>query len=133
MKLYLEKNIMKFLIIVSAFLVPIQKFLILVGIAVTLDVLVAVYASVKLFGWESFQSKKLKDTVVKSAIYFLSVCLAHAVDLAFEFDWAAKSMAAFITITEMKSIDEKYVKIYGKSLFKVIFNLMPDMNKQKNN
>ena len=131
MKTYIVNLLIKLTIVLSAFMLPIQNFLVLVGIAVFLDAFVAIAATIKINGWESVQSKRLKDTVVKSLIYFLALCLSHATDIAFDFDWSAKVVAGFIALTEMKSIDEKYYLLSGKSLFKGVIGLMPNMNKER--
>lgn len=131
MKAYTLKLLTNLIIVLSVFFYPIKQYLILIGIAIVLDVVIAVYATIKLDGFESFQSKRLKDTAVKSLIYFLAISLARQIDIAYGMDLMVRVLAGFLAMTEMKSIDEKYYKIYGKSLFKAIIHLMPNMNKER--
>jgi hypothetical protein len=115
----------------SAFLMPIKSYLFLVGFAVLLDAVIAIYTAVKDGGHTAFKSKRLKDTVAKSAIYFLAIILSRHIDLAFELDFALKVMAGTVLLIEMRSVDEKYFKLYGKSLFKVLIDHLPNVNKEK--
>lgn len=115
----------------GAFVLPIKPYLLVVGLAVALDMFIAVYAKVKIKGWQAFQSKRMKDTVAKSGIYFGAVLLGHGIDLAFEISFILRTISLYILLTELKSIDEKYFELYGKSLFKWLIESLPNMNKQK--
>lgn len=131
MKAYTIKLILKASIVISAFLFHIWKYLVVVGIAVSLDVFIAVWTAIKLHGWEAYDSKRMKDTVAKSGIYFGAILLAHGIDIAFEVDFILRTAAFYILLTEVKSIDEKYYVLYKKSLFKWLIESLPNMNKQK--
>jgi hypothetical protein len=132
MKAYISSILIKLTVILTAFFTPIQHFLLVIGFTVMLDAAVAIYAVIKTEGQEAVQSKRLKDTAIKSLMYFLVMCTARSVEMAFDIEFASKIMGSYLIITEMKSIDEKWFKVYGKSLFNVIIQALPDMNKQKN-
>ena len=68
------------LISVSIFLTPIKGLLITTGLFVLLDTIFAVYATIKLNGWKSYQSTKLFNIAVKTFFYLGSIVLAFFVD-----------------------------------------------------
>lgn len=133
MKTFLSKYFLAFLVSVSAFLVPIKPYLVVVGLAISLDVIIAVAVAIKIQGKEGFQSKRLKDTIAKSIIYFTALLLARGIELAFGVEFVMKVVAGIMLATELRSIDEKYYKLYQKSLFGWMIDKLPNMNKQKNN
>ena len=67
------------LISVSIFLTPIKGLLITTGLFVFLDTLFAVYVTIKLNGWKSYQSTKLFNIAVKTFFYLGSIVLASFV------------------------------------------------------
>lgn len=133
MKTFVSKYLSAFLVSVSAFLVPIKPYLVVVGLAISLDVIIAVAVAIKIQGKEGFQSKRLKDTIAKSIIYFTALLLARGIELAFGVEFVMKVVAGIMLATELRSIDEKYYKLYQKSLFGWMIDKLPNMNKQKNN
>jgi hypothetical protein len=132
MKTFLSKYLLAFFISVSAFLIPIKPYLVVVGLAIALDVVIAVAVAIKINGKEGFQSKRLKDTISKSAIYFGALVLARGIEIAFTVDFVMKVVAGIMLATELRSIDEKYYKLYKKSLFGWVIDRLPNMNKEKN-
>jgi len=132
MKTFFSKYLFAFFISVSAFLVPIKPYLLVVGLAIALDVIIAVAVAIKIKGKEGFQSKRLKDTIAKSIIYFTALLLARGIELAFGVEFVMKVVAGIMLATELRSIDEKYYKLYQKSLFGWMIDKLPNMNKQKN-
>ncbi len=131
MKTFLSKYLFAFFISVSAFLVPIKPYLVVVGLAIALDVIIAVAVAIKIKGKEGFQSKRLKDTISKSIIYFAALLLARGIEIAFEVDFVMKVVAGIMLATELRSIDEKYYKLYQRSLFGWVIDRLPNMNKEK--
>jgi len=63
------------------FLAPIKGFLILISLAVAFDTIFAIYATIKLNGWKSYQSDKLFNIVVKSFFYMGTICFSYLIDL----------------------------------------------------
>ena len=58
------------------FLAPIKGLLLITGLCVLLDTFFAIYTTIKLNGWASYQSTKLFNIVVKSFFYLGSIILA---------------------------------------------------------
>ena len=69
-----------FFLTIATFLTPIKGLLIITGMAVLLDTIFAIYTTIKLNGWASYQSTKLFNIVVKSFFYLGSIVLAYFID-----------------------------------------------------
>lgn len=118
------------------FLTPIKGLLFLTGIAVLLDTLFAIYTTIKLNGWKSYQSTKLFNIVVKSFFYFGSIILGFFIDthiietnLIFGINLIiSKVVTIFWLYIEVKSIDETSQKLGNKSFY---FTIKALMNKAK--
>lgn len=132
MKTIITKYFFAAIVSVSAFLVPIEPYLLVVGLAISLDVIIAVAVSIKIEGKEGFKSNRLKDTVAKSIIYFTALLLSRGIEVAFGVEFIMKVVAGIMLATELRSIDEKYYKLYKKSLFGWVIEKLPNMNKEKN-
>ena len=123
------------------FFQPIQGLFILVGTIVFIDMIFAIYTTVKLFGWHSFKSGKLFNTVPKLIMYFIVLMVFHAVDSLILKDGlffgipeiTAKATAMFLTFIEFKSIDEKVVKLGKKSLFEQAYDFLKSLWNFKKN
>ena len=129
---YLFTLIKTILITILTFLTPIKGLLILTGIAVFLDTIFAIYTTIKLNGWQSYQSTKLFNIVVKSFFYFGSIILAFFIDThiieqntIFEINLLiSKAVTVFWIYIEVKSIDETSQKLGNKSFYFTIKNLI---------
>ena len=129
---YLFTLIKTVLITLLTFLTPIKGLLILTGIAVFLDTIFAIYVTIKLNGWQSYQSTKLFNIVVKSFFYFGSIVLAFFIDThiieqntIFEINLLiSKAVTVFWIYIEVKSIDETSQKLGNKSFYFTIKNIM---------
>jgi hypothetical protein len=74
-------NFFKYLIpAILTFLIPIKGFLILISLAVGFDTLFAVYTTVKLYGWKSYQSTKLFNIVIKTFFYMFTIIFSYVID-----------------------------------------------------
>lgn len=117
---------------IVTFLTPIKGLLLITGIAVLLDTLFAIYTTIKLNGWHSYQSTKLFNIVVKSFFYFGSIVLAFFIDthiieknVIFGINLLiSKVVTIFWLYIEVKSIDETSQKLGNKSFYFTIKNLM---------
>lgn len=117
---------------IVTFLTPIKGLLLITGIAVLLDTLFAIYTTIKLNGWGSYQSTKLFNIVVKSFFYFGSIVLAFFIDthiieknVIFGINLLiSKVVTIFWLYIEVKSIDETSQKLGNKSFYFTIKNLM---------
>ena len=129
---YLFTLIKTILITILTFLTPIKGLLILTGIAVFLDTIFAIYVTIKLNGWQSYQSTKLFNIVVKSFFYFGSIVLAFFIDThiieqntLFGINLLiSKVVTVFWLYIEIKSIDETSQKLGNKSFYFTIKSLM---------
>ena len=129
---YLFTLIKTVLITLLTFLTPIKGLLILTGIAVFLDTIFAIYTTIKLNGWQSYQSTKLFNIVVKSFFYFGSIVLAFFIDThivehntLFGINLLiSKAVTIFWLYIEVKSIDETSQKLGNKSFYFTIKNFM---------
>ena len=140
---YLFTLIKTVLITLLTFLTPIKGLLILTGIAVFLDTIFAIYVTIKLNGWKSYQSTKLFNIVVKSFFYFGSIVLAFFIDThiieqntLFGINLLiSKAVTVFWLYIEVKSIDETSQKLGNKSFYftiKDLINKAKDLKKDIN-
>lgn len=121
------------------FLAPIKGLLLLTGLVVVLDTLFAIYTTIKLNGWQSYQSTKLFNIVVKSFFYLGSIILAFFVDThiiekntLFGVNLLmSKVVTIFWIYIEVKSIDETSQKLGNKSFYFTIKNLLTKLKDLK--
>ncbi len=111
---------------------PIKGLLLITGLAVLLDTVFAIYTTINLNGWRSYQSTKLFNIVVKSFFYLGSIILAFLIDkyiiqkdLLLGVDLLiSKSITIFWIYIEVKSIDETSQKHGNQPFYKMIKNLI---------
>ena len=129
---YLATFLKAFFLTIATFLTPIKGLLIITGMAVFLDTIFAIYTTIKLNGWSSYQSTKLFNIVVKSFFYFGSIVLAFFIDthiieknVIFGINLLiSKVVTIFWLYIECKSIDETSQKLGNKSFYFTIKNLI---------
>ena len=136
MKQELNTYILVFLktlfLLIATILTPIKGLLLVTGFAVFLDTLFAIYTTIKLNGWISYQSTKLFNIVVKSFFYLGSIMLAYAIDiniigtnLIMNIDlFLSKVITIFWLYIEVKSIDETSQKHGNKPFYTIIKNML---------
>lgn len=125
---YIITFIKAFLITIATFLTPIKGLLIITGTAVFLDTIFAIYTTIKLNGWASYQSTKLFNIVVKSFFYLGSIVLAYFIDThiiekntLFGINLLmSKAVTIFWLYIELKSIDETSQKLGNKPFLDII-------------
>ena len=123
----------------ATFLTPIKGLLILAGMAVFLDTIFAIYTTIKLNGWASYQSTKLFNIVVKTFFYFGSIVLGYFIDThvienntLFGVNLLiAKVVTLFWLYIEVKSIDETSQKLGNKPFYNIIKNLLQKLKDLK--
>lgn len=111
---------------------PIKGLIALIGLCVLLDTLFAIYTTIKLNGWKSYQSTKLFNIVVKTFFYMGSIILAYFIDShIIESNLIlgiplliSKAITLFWVYIEVKSIDETSQKHGNKPFYLLIKNLM---------
>ena len=107
---------------------------------ILLDTAAGIYVSVKLGGWKSFQSDKLFNLSVKSFFYCFSIILAYLIDM-FIFGGKlqgvdfllSKLMTVAWVFIEIKSLDEKSIKIGNKPFIVIIRNFIKYIKEFKKN
>jgi phage-related holin len=132
------KTITSLFIAISLFLLPIQGLILTMILFISLDTITALYVTIRLKGWKSFQSTKFFNIVVKSFFYLASITLAFTID-NYIFEGSvmgiklllAKSMTAVWVFNEIKSCDENSVKLGNKPFFDMIKELLGKMKQLK--
>lgn len=117
---------------IATFLTPIKGLLIITGMAVFLDTIFAIYTTIKLNGWSSYQSTKLFNIVVKSFFYLGSIVLAYFIDThiiekntLFGVNLLiSKAVTIFWLYIECKSIDETSQKLGNKPFLEIINSIV---------
>lgn len=124
---------LKFLMVaLITFLTPIKGLLIVTGLAVVLDTVFAIYTTINLNGWESYQSTKLFNIVVKTFFYFGTIIFAFLIDVYLIDNHTffgtklliAKLVTVFWLYIEVKSIDETSQKLGNESFYFIVKNLI---------
>ena len=120
------------LVLIATILAPIKGLLLVTGITVFLDTIFAIYTTIILNGWRSYQSTKLFNIVVKSFFYFGSIVLTFFIDthivgtnLIMGIDlFLSKVITIFWLYIECKSIDETSQKHGNKPFYVIIKNIL---------
>ena len=134
------KTITAILLSILTFLSPITGLIIIMIGFILLDTVAGIYVSVKLGGWKAFQSDKLFNISVKSFFYCFSIILAYLIDMfifggklqGVEFLLSKLMTVAWVFI-EIKSIDEKSIKIGNKPFITLIRDLIKYIKQLKKN
>jgi len=120
------------LVLIATILTPIKGFLLVTGMAVFLDTIFAIYTTIKLNGWASYQSTKLFNIVVKSFFYLGSIVLTYFIDthivgnnliMGIEL-FLSKIITIFWLYIEVKSIDETSQKHGNKPFYVILKNAL---------
>ena len=120
----LNYNLKQFLIHIftsfSVFLLPTLPVFLITGFLVSTDLLLGYLTNNKLYN-ESFQSEKVKRTLIKFLIYGACIIVANTIDFVIiGYSIVVKATMCYIILAELRSYDEKYYKIYGKFIIKEI-------------
>jgi hypothetical protein len=134
------KTITATLLSILTFLSPVTGLVIIMIGFILLDTAAGIYVSVKLGGWKSFQSDKLFNLSVKSFFYCFSIILAYLIDM-FIFGGKlqgvdfllSKLMTVAWVFIEIKSLDEKSIKIGNKPFIVIIRNFIKYIKEFKKN
>lgn len=134
------KTITATLFSILTFLSPVTGLIIIMIGFILLDTAAGIYVSVKLGGWKSFQSDKLFNLSVKSFFYCFSIILAYLIDMfifggklqGVEFLLSKLMTVAWVFI-EIKSLDEKSIKIGNKPFTVLIRDFIKYVKQLKKN
>lgn len=115
----------------TAFISPIGHWLAIVGFLVVADMITALIATRK--SHKKIESRKLFRTIMKFVVYGIAVITGYIFEKYFFPDLpVAKLMTAFIATIEIKSMDENYKVITGRSFFKFILDALSKFRKDTN-
>lgn len=114
----------------TAFISPIGHWLAIVGFLVVADMVTALIANSK--AKKPIESRKLFRTIMKFVVYGIAVITGYIFELYFFPDLpVAKLMTAFIATIEIKSMDENYKAITGRSFFKFVIEALTKFRKEQ--
>lgn len=120
---FLKEHLYLFSISLVSFLSPTVPLILFVGFVSTVDLFVA-YKVNNIKYKESFSSEKLKGLLIKLAIYSVCLLTARGIDVFIlndnQLNIILKFTVGYIVLSELRSLDEKYKKMYGKFLIKEV-------------
>lgn len=120
---WLDETAMLICSSLCAFFAPTGKWILFVGFLVVSDMITGILAAIKT--GKEIQSRKMSRTIGKFIGYGLAVMISFYVQILFFPELPAmQAITALIATIELKSIDENYQVMYGKSFFKSIINLV---------
>lgn len=122
------KYIKPIIMTLFTFLTPIKGLLSILFLFILLDTLTAIYTSVKLKGWHSFQSVILRKGIGAKLLFYLgTVVLAFLIDsyivgpTAFGIHYLlSKSVTSLWIYVEIKSLDETSMKLGNRSIWVIV-------------
>lgn len=121
------KTIIALLTSFFAIFAPIQGLILLLTMLVGIDTIFAIYVAVKLRGRNAFKSNKLFNIVIKTFFYVGSLMILFMVDkfvfagMLFGIHFLlSKVTALFWCYVELKSVDEKSIKLGNRSIWVIL-------------
>lgn len=117
---------------IVAFFLPLSTFLLSIGGLIILDMLIAISAA--FVKNEKITSRKMSHTMIKILIYNCSLISVYIFQLNFFNDLdLVRAIAFFLTLIELKSIDENLKKGWGFSVLNKIMSVIKraDLNENK--
>lgn len=112
---------------IVSFFAPTGQWIMFIGFLVMMDMISALFAAYKT--GKEIESRKMMRTVMKFMAYGMAVLCAHYIShLFFPNMPIVQAMSALIATIELKSIDENYKLIFGKSFFN---SLISTLDKQR--
>lgn len=113
--------------IILAFLIPIHGLVLAVGLCIAADTSMGIIKAKKLGGWKAISSRKLSEIISKMFLYQGALILFFVIDKFVLGEFIAlfvgvplfltKIVSATLCFIELKSIDENYKIIFGKSIW----------------
>ena len=103
-----------------AVLLGIKSVLVTIGVLISIDLVLGVYAAFK--QGEKIESKKMANTVSKGIVYHLFIISSYIIE-KYIFNGhipMVEVCAGIVSIIELKSISENVDKIIGLNLFNII-------------
>ena len=119
---------------IISFFLPIQGLLLSVGIVIALDTITGVYRSVKIGGYQSFNSLRLGDVIGKLIMYTTAVIMVYILDKSLVGDilkiWfsipflATKIVTLVLVFIELVSIKENFEEAFKVDIVSLIKNFL---------
>ena len=117
MKEILQKYTVPALAYFASYFTPAFPMMMAIGFFLLMDFITGIMAAKK--RGEPISSKKMRPTVTKGIGYMVAILVAHVFQKNFLTDIEVlKIVAGLIAFIEVKSLDENFRDITGKSLFK---------------
>lgn len=108
-----------------AMLLPIQSLMIVTGMIVMADLVTGIWKSIRLKGWKSFSSRRLRETIGKSVLYQISIVVAFGLDHILgngDAPILARVMAAGVASVEVVSIMENIRDLTGVDVVSILMS-----------
>ena len=106
-----------------SFFAPTGEWIMFIGFLVMMDMMSALFAANRT--GKEIESRKMMRTVMKFMAYGMAVLCAHYISyLFFPTMPIVQAMSALIATIELKSIDENYKLIFGKSFFNTLISVL---------
>jgi predicted neutral ceramidase superfamily lipid hydrolase len=122
---------------------PVVPMVLLAILMVILDTFFGIWRTVKLKGWDDVLSKKLSEIFTKMLLYGGAIVVVYLIERYIAGDIVAqfiavelfmtKVVAGAVVYTEIKSIDEKYKQVKGKSFLKGLRGFVTRVKEEKEN
>ena len=134
---FIKEHLYLLFLSLLSFLSPVIPLVLFVGFISFIDLCVA-YKVNNILYKEEFSSEKSKGLLIKLAIYSVCLLAARGIDIFIlnneNLNLILKFTVVYIVLSELRSLDEKYKKVYGKYLIKEITDLFYNIiNKYKSN
>jgi len=130
-QVFLEKAewILSFLAI---FLLPQLTAFVAVGLLIFIDFFTGIWSSVKLNGWSSIQSKRMKDTITKFIMYNILIitCMVTEAYLITRIPFIEVGLGIIATV-ETKSIFENIEKILDIKIIRAFKEVLHKVKQKK--
>lgn len=128
MKNLQELGLVVFTSLIS-FFAPTGQWILFIGFLVMMDMFSALIAAHKT--GKEIESRKMMRTILKFIAYGMAVMCAHYISaLFFPTMPILQAISALIATIELKSIDENYKVIFGKSFFNTLISALDKQRTQ---
>jgi phage-related holin len=113
----IQKYLIAFLVYLTSYFTPAFPLMLAIGFFLIMDFITGIIAAKK--RGEAITSKKMRPTITKGIGYMIAILVAHVFQQNFLKDIEVlKIVSGLIAFIEVKSLDENFRDITGKSLFK---------------
>lgn len=128
----IKASLIKVLLIIAAFLLPIKPLILIVGVCIAIDTLFGIWRSKN--KKEKITSRKLSAIISKMVLYQSAIILFFAIDVFLLGDiigiftdiplLLTKLVAIFFVYIELKSMNESFVSVKGYSIWSKVKEML---------